>query len=202
HTRGPNPRVEIVGAEFVETLRDDGVPGIFFSAHLANWEVACIAAAEFGLPLGQIYRSADNPWIDWLFRRMRSSIAGERIPKGREGARQLVRTMRDGGHLAIMADQKLNEGLPVPFFGRDAMTPTAPASLALRFRCPLVPTRVERLPGVRFRITFFPPLAFSDTGDADRDVRLMLTEMNRTIEGWVREHPEQWFWVHRRWPDS
>lgn len=200
-TYGADARVEVLGRENLAGLRDDGVPGIFFSAHLANWEIACIATTQHDVPVGQIYRSADNPFIDNLFRRMRSCISGLRIPKGRDGARQALMLMRDGGHLALLVDQKLNEGMAIPFFGRDAMTPTAPARLALRFRCPVVPVRVERLPDVRFRITFFPPLDLPDTGDGDEDTRLLLTEMNRIIEGWVRERPEQWFWVHRRWPD-
>ncbi len=194
-------RIEALGVENIDLMREDGRPGILFSAHMANWEISCVATSYFGVPTGHIYRPAENPYIDRLFTRMRSCITGLRIPKGRDGARQALLHMRDGGHLALLVDQKLNEGMPIPFFGRDAMTPTAPARLALRFRCPVVPVRVERLPDVRFRITFFPPLELPDTGDSETDTRLLLTEMTRIIEGWVRERPEQWFWVHRRWPD-
>ena len=198
---GPDARIEVVNGEILERLREDGQPGILFAAHLTNWEVGCIVPTQFDMPVGQIYRSANNPIINGLFRRMRSCIAGPRIPKGRDGARQALLWMRDGGHLAFMIDQKLNEGMPIPFFGRDAMTPTAPARLALRFRCPVVPSQVERLPGVRFRITVFPPLDLPDTGDSVKDTQLLLTEMTGIVEGWIRERPEQWFWVHRRWPD-
>lgn len=194
-------RVEVIGAENVDRLREDGQPGILFSGHLANWEVACILTTWLNLPVGQIYRVAENPLIERMFQRMRSCIAGKRIRKGRDGAREALLLMRDGGHLALMVDQKMNEGMPIPFFGRDAMTPTAPARLALRFRCPVVPVHVERLSGARFRITFLPPLDLPDTGDSDTDTRLLLTEMSRIIEGWVRARPEQWLWVHRRWPD-
>src|SRR3546814_5909244 len=93
----------------------------------------------------------------------------------------------------------MNEGLPIPFLGHDAWTATAPAALALRFRCPLIPVRVERLSGVRFRITVDPPMALPDTGDRQTDIRLLLTRMTAMLEGWIRERPEQWFWVHRRW---
>lgn len=200
-TPGDHGRVEVIGAENLAGLREDGLPGILFSAHMANWEIACIATTYFDVPVGQIYRVAENPFIERLFQKMRSCISGKRIRKGRDGAREALLLMREGGHLALLVDQKMNEGMAVPFFGRDAMTPTAPARLALRFRCPVVPVRVERQPDVRFRITFFPPLDLPDTGDGDGDTRLLLTAINRIIEGWVRERPEQWFWVHRRWPD-
>ncbi len=197
----PDSRIEVIGREHLEALRDDGRPGIVFSAHLANWELDCLVAAQLGLPLGQIYRSAANPWLDRLFRRARSCIGGELFPKGRTGAAAVVRFMRAGGHLGVLVDQKMNEGIPIPFFGRDAMTATAPAELALKFNAPLVPARMERLPGVRFRLTVYPPMDLPDTGDRNADLRLLLTRMTAMIEEWIREHPEQWFWVHRRWPD-
>src|SRR3546814_15534478 len=87
----------------------------------------------------------------------------------------------------------MNEGLPIPFLGHDAWTATAPAALALRFRCPLIPVRVERLSGVRFRITVDPPMTLPDTGDRQTDIRLLLTRMNAMLAGWIRERPEQWF---------
>ena len=99
-----------------------------------------------------------------------------------------------------MVDQKLNTGIAVPFFGRPAMTAPMPAQLALRFKCPLVPIRFERLPGVRYRVTFCEPLELPDSGDKDADALALMTEINQILESWIRERPEQWFWVHRRWP--
>jgi KDO2-lipid IV(A) lauroyltransferase len=110
--------------------------------------------------------------------------------------------MRDGGHLGLLIDQKMNEGIPVPFFGRDAWTATAPADLALKFKAPVVPARIVRLPGARFKIEVFPPMELPDTGDRKADVRTLITQMTALIEGWIRDNPEQWFWVHRRWPNE
>jgi Kdo2-lipid IVA lauroyltransferase/acyltransferase len=109
--------------------------------------------------------------------------------------------LRQGDHLTMLADQKLNDGVPVPFFGRDAMTAPALALLARRFDCDLLPARVERLKGARFRLTVFPPLGLPRSGNAHADVAALLGEVNRTLEGWIRDRPEQWFWLHRRWPD-
>jgi KDO2-lipid IV(A) lauroyltransferase len=109
--------------------------------------------------------------------------------------------LRRGAHLTMLADQKMNDGIPVPFFGRPAMTAPALAALALRFDCDLLPARVERLSGARFRLTVFPPLPLPRSGDHHADVATLMTRVNQTLERWVRDRPEQWFWLHRRWPD-
>jgi KDO2-lipid IV(A) lauroyltransferase len=109
---------------------------------------------------------------------------------------------RSGGVLALLVDQKLNEGMAVPFFGRDAMTAPAVAHFALKFGMPIYPSRVERLKGARFRVTVYPPMQMTPTGDLEQDTRRVLTDMNRQLEGWIRERPEQWLWIHKRWPES
>jgi len=95
----------------------------------------------------------------------------------------------------------MNDGIPIPFFGRPAMTAPALAEFALRFDCPVVPARVERLRGARFRITLYPPMDLPRTGDRRADVVAIMTKINAVIEEWVRERPDQWLWLHNRWPD-
>ena len=113
------PRVEVIGAEFVDELREDGRGGIFFSGHIANWEVCCMAATQRGVPVFQAYRAPNNPLIDPIIDRIRTRALGvRRYAKGASGARQLVKHLKAGDHLALLIDQKLNEGIPVPFFGR------------------------------------------------------------------------------------
>jgi KDO2-lipid IV(A) lauroyltransferase len=123
------------------------------------------------------------------------------VAKGAEGAIKLARILARGGHAGMLVDQKLNAGIAVPFFGRDAMTAPAAMQLGLRFRIPIVPLRTERLGGARFRITLLPPLEPPATGDRDADVRILMERMNALLETWIRERPEQWLWVHKRWPD-
>ena len=118
-------RVEVVGAEYVDQLREDGIGGIFVSGHIGNWEITSLGAIQRGMPLVQIYRAANNPWVDRLLERCRAPIGGRNYPKSRRGARNIVEALNSGEHLAMLVDQKYNEGIPVPFFGRDAMT--APA---------------------------------------------------------------------------
>ncbi|MBI4185241.1 MAG: lipid A biosynthesis lauroyl acyltransferase [Proteobacteria bacterium] len=194
-------RIEVVGAEVIDRLRDDGRPGIFFSGHLGNWEALAISAARRGLPLTLVFRAPDNPLIDALVRRVRRGIAGGLVPKGAAGARRLVATLAAGGHLGLLVDQKMNDGIAVPFFGREAMTAPALVQLALRFDCPVVPARIERLKGARFRITLFPPLDLAKAGERQADILETMRRVNAVLEGWIRERPEQWLWVHRRWPD-
>ncbi len=101
----------------------------------------------------------------------------------------------------MLVDQKQNDGIPVPFFGRDAMTAPAIGRLALRFNCPVVPIRTERLDGARFRFTVLPPIELAPTGDGAFDVAAAMARINALIEEWVRARPGQWLWLHRRWPD-
>lgn len=197
---GPGDRIEMIGGEHIATLRDDGAPGIFFSGHLGNWEVISLAATLSGVPLDRIYREANNRLVEWLYRHGRASVEGALVPKGREGAKQLIRSLKDGRHLGLLVDQKMNDGIPVPFFGIDAMTAPALAELAVRFRCPVVGSRIVRLKGARFRIEAEPPVTFEPSGDHQADVRRVMTYVNGRLEAWVREHPEQWLWLHNRWP--
>ncbi|RAU21743.1 lauroyl acyltransferase [Paramagnetospirillum kuznetsovii] len=194
-------RVELIGGEYVDLLRDDGQAGIFISGHLGNWELNGAVAVARGLPLNLVYRAANNPWIEDLYRRGRKSAATALIQKGSEGARQALLVLKQGGHLGMLVDQKMNDGVAIPFFGRDAMTAPAVAQFATKFKCPLVPARVERLTGANFRLTVYPPMEFPHTGDPHDDNRLLLIRINALLEEWVREHPDQWLWVHRRWPE-
>ena len=198
---GGEGRIQVVGAENVDRMRDDGRPGIFFSGHLANWEILSLAATQRGVPLERIYRAANNRLVEWLYRRRGVGVEGALIPKGAAGARQLVRSLEKGKHLGMLVDQKMNDGIAVPFFGHDAMTAPALADLALRFDCPVVPARVERLDGARFRITIYAPMELARTADRRADLAAAMAKVNALFERWVRERPEQWLWLHNRWPD-
>ncbi|MAH83191.1 MAG: hypothetical protein CBB68_02360 [Rhodospirillaceae bacterium TMED8] len=193
--------VEVVGIEHVELLRDDNEPGIFFSGHIGNWEIVSLGATQYGLPLDRVYRAANNRMLEWVFRLGRRSITGELIPKGSIGARQLLKSLYLKRHLGMMADQKMNDGIPIPFFGRDAMTAPGLAEMAVRYKCPVVGARVRRYPGPRFKLIIDPPLNFTPSGDRHRDVKSIMTMINVRLEEWIREAPEQWLWVHNRWPD-
>lgn len=191
------PGWELLGGEHLPR----GGQAILFSAHMANWELLPRAAAQAKLRLGGFYRAPDNPFVDTLLRAMRFAESDIPLfPKGRRGARMALRHLSNGEALGLLADQKLNEGLELPFFGHPAMTAPAPAELALRFRCPLIPVQVLRIGACRFRIVVEPPLELPDTGDRQADVRAVMVAVNARIESWIRERPGEWLWLHRRFP--
>ncbi|HEX9535332.1 MAG TPA: lauroyl acyltransferase [Stellaceae bacterium] len=196
----PGGRVETHGVEHMNRAVAAGRRVIIFSGHIANWEIAMLAAVQYGIEVAQIYRAANNPLVDRMITRFRGT-GGELIPKGTVAARRAIAVLRRGAHLTMLADQKMNDGIPVPFFGRTAMTSSALASLALRFDCDVLPARVERLGGARFRLTVFPPLSLPRSGDHHTDAATLMAQVNQILEGWIRDRPEQWFWLHRRWPD-
>ncbi len=193
-------RVAIAGLEHLDRAIAVGHKVIIFGGHLGNWEIAAIAAGQYGIDVAQIYRAANNPLVDRMIARFRGT-QGEFIPKGAIASRRALAALRRGAHLTLLVDQKLNDGIPVPFFGRPAMTAPALALLALHFDCAVLPARVERLRGARFRLTIHPPLELPRSGNRTADVAALMRAVNQTLECWIREHPEQWFWLHSRWPD-
>jgi Kdo2-lipid IVA lauroyltransferase/acyltransferase len=196
-------RVELVGRENLELLRDDGQPGLFVAAHMGNWELAATTAVMQGIPIILVYREANNPWVEKLYRRYRAHAApGGQIAKGPEGAREIMQALKSGGHVGMLVDQKMNDGIAVPFLGREAMTAPAVGRFAVRFKCPVVPARVERLQGARFRVTICPPLDHTLCGDAHQDTLNLMTVINDQIGAWIRERPGQWLWLHKRWPEN
>jgi KDO2-lipid IV(A) lauroyltransferase len=187
----------------LRALRDRGGPAILFSGHLANWEIGLPVAASLGLAVSWFYRAASNPAADAAIQGMRCEAMGAEVPmfaKGSTGAREALAHLRRGGVLGMLVDQKLNEGLAVPFFGRLAMTTPALAQFALRFRCPVIPVHPVRLGPARFRVICEPPMALPDTSDRTADVYALSLAMNATLERWIREQPECWLWLHQRWP--
>jgi KDO2-lipid IV(A) lauroyltransferase len=195
-----NSRVEVVGGEHVDALRDDGKTGLLFAGHIANWEISPLAGVKRGLTVHLVYRRANNPLFDSIVQKGRAVLGGDLYPKGSDGAKQVLRAMIRGDHMAMLVDQRMNDGIAVPFLGRDAMTASAIAELAIRFDCPVVPARVERLKGARFRVTFEPPLVKPATGERKADVKALMTMINDRLSDWIRARPEQWLWVHNRWP--
>jgi Kdo2-lipid IVA lauroyltransferase/acyltransferase len=193
-------RIEVVGEEHLLAAGDPARPTFLLSGHLANWEILTVVPRSRGIPLTAVYRRPNNPIVHWLLMRLRGEVAGL-LPKGAEGARGTIKLLREGGNPGLLVDQKMNDGIAVPFFGRDAMTVTAPAELALRYKAAIVLARMERLGGAHFRLTLLPPLAIPEAASREAAVRQIMTRVNAQLEAWIRERPEQWLWLHRRWPD-
>jgi KDO2-lipid IV(A) lauroyltransferase len=197
----PGERIEVVGEEHLAAAKQEAHGALFFTGHLANWEVSGLPVIQYGIDMAYVYRAPNNPFVDRLLSRVRGrDITQNAIAKGASGAREMVRQVRQGGYTAMLVDQKMNDGIAVPFFGRDAMTAPALAQLAFKFDLPVWPVRVERLKGCRFRATVYPKLELPRSGDAAEDVAEAMRRVNATLEDWIRERPGQWLWLHNRWP--
>lgn len=191
----------VEGLEILETLRDDGRPGIVFGAHLANWEITGpVLLLQAKLPIGLVYRAPNNPDVAVRLDRARSlNGALKTFPKSLSGMRRFVTHLREGGHAGILIDQKYNEGVEALFFGRPAMTSPAFIQLCQKFDAPLVPFQIVRTGGARFRLIAHPPLAVTDETGAPLPVEVVIARAHALLESWIRQTPEQWLWLHRRW---
>jgi KDO2-lipid IV(A) lauroyltransferase len=204
------PGWEVTGQDVLADLAARGGPAIFFSGHLGNWEILPRAALQSGLPVASFYRAAQNPRVDAIINTIRrkavhTEAAGDTprmFPKGANGARQAVAHLRAGGFLAMLVDQKLNDGIRSNFFGLPAMTAPAAASFALHFRCPLIPAAAQRIGPARLRLVVEKPLWLPDSGDRAADVAALTQQVNDVLERWIRADPQSWLWLHRRWPAS
>jgi len=196
-------RLEVVGMERLHAIRDSGKPVVFVSGHLANFETMAAVILASGVPCQITYRAANNPYVDEQIRAARARYGVKLFaPKGGDGARELLAGMQRGESVALMNDQKFSEGPEVEFFDQPVNAAPGPSRLALRFGTVIVPMSVVRLPGVRFRVTAHEPIELARTGDRTADIAAGVQAITSFVEDRVREHPADWFWVHKRWPDK
>jgi KDO2-lipid IV(A) lauroyltransferase len=181
-------------------LRDDDRPALFFAAHLANWEMPAIAAARYGMVAAALYRTPNNRGIAGEILKLRRDSMGELIPAGIAAPLKLVRAIERGAHVGMLVDQRFGRGPRVPFFGRPVAANPLIAELARRFEgVPVHGVRAIRLPCGRFRMDMTPEIILPRDAEGRVDVAAATAAINAVIEGWVREHPGQWLWMHRRW---
>ncbi len=192
-------RIHFEDPEFIAHYRDSGSPLMFVGAHMANWEIAPKAASILGMPLVLIYRPVKNPFVDRLIHRIRLAFCVSMHAKGMRGASQAIRAIRAGQSVGMLIDQKMNDGVAIPFFGMEAMTAPAAAEIAIKYDCPLIFCRIERENGAHFRVTFTQIEKPATNDTAALDAVELMRSVHTILERWIRARPEQWFWVHKRW---
>jgi Kdo2-lipid IVA lauroyltransferase/acyltransferase len=180
-------------------LRDDGKPALCFAAHLANWELPALAAAKHGLPSAVVYRMPNNKGVAGEIARIRAGLMGRLIRSRPEAALEMAAALNAGEHLGMLVDQHWSRGVDVTFFGRRCKANPTIARLARQYDCPVLGVRVIRLPERRFRIACAGQLVLPRAADGRVDVPASMQTITSIVEGWIREHPEQWLWFHRRW---
>ncbi len=183
---------------FVDLL-EDGKPALCFAAHMGNWELPAVAAAAHGLPSAVVYRMPNNKAVAKEISRIRAPLMGHLIRTRSHAALEMAAALERGEHLGMLVDQHFSRGVDVTFFGRRCKANPTIARLARQFDCPVLGVHVIRLPGRRFRIVADGPLELPRDAAGQVDVKAATQMITDVVEGWVREHPEQWLWFHRRW---
>ena len=191
--------IEIVNGEAFQKLRDDGLPAILFTGHIANFELLPMVAAKFGLQIQSMYRRPNNKYAASQVVESRRDLGKNLVASGAGASFHLMSALDRGEHVGLLVDQKFRRGIKIPFFGKEAKTNPLLAKLARRYDCPVHGARTVRLPDGRFRLEITDELVLPRDENGDVDIRGTTELVTSVVEGWVREYPEQWLWMHRRW---
>jgi KDO2-lipid IV(A) lauroyltransferase len=185
--------------ELFDRLRDDGKPALFFACHLGSWELPALAAVAHGLDAAILYRRLNIEAADRAIERIRSVNMGTLIPAGRSAPLKLAEALQNGKHVAMLVDQYLTNGVEVTFFGRKTTANPMLARLRRQVECPIHGTRIIRLPNNRFRAEVSEEVKPVLDASGQIDIQGTMQAVTSVVEGWVREYPDQWLWLHRRW---
>jgi KDO2-lipid IV(A) lauroyltransferase len=187
--------------ELFHRLRHDGKPALIFASHLANWELPALVAARHGLDTAVLFRPPNIRAVSDAVLKIRAGAMGTLVATGLDAPVKLGRMLEANRHVAMLADQHFVKGVEVTFFGRSCRANPLIAQLARHVDCPIHGARVVRRPDDRNRFYIEMTQAVAPVRDAQGqvDVQGTMQAITTVIEGWVREHPEQWLWLHRRW---
>jgi Kdo2-lipid IVA lauroyltransferase/acyltransferase len=180
-------------------LRLDGKPALIFASHLGNWELPALAAVAHGLDAAILYRRPNIASADRIIQEMRQVKMGTLIPAGRNAPLQLAEALQKGQHVAMLVDQYWTNGVEVTFFGRKTRANPTLARLLRQVECPVHGVRIIRLPGHRFRAELSEEIMPVRDASGQIDIQGTMQAITSVIEGWIREYPDQWLWLHRRW---
>jgi len=186
----------------IQMLRDaqkQGKGGFVCSAHFGNWEldVAKLVGPDF--PLDPVYRKANNPWLNKLMFERRTGV---KIPKGSLGARMMLECLNRGDFIAILCDQKLREGMEIPFFGKPAMTATGMVAIAIKKDVPIFLVKSLRNPDKTFTFSVEQKVEIPKGLEYQETLKSVMTTINNIYWSWIKKNPEQYLWIHRRFDKS
>src|SRR3954451_9095246 len=185
--------------ELFEQIRDDGKPALIFACHLGNWELPALAAVAHGLDAAILYRRPNSASADRAIEKIRAVKMGTLVPAGRDAPLKLAQALQNGQHVAMLVDQYLTSGVEVTFFGRKARGNPMLARLLRQIECPIHGVRIIRLPGHRFRGEISEEVTPVRDAAGQIDIQGTMQAITSVVEGWIREYPDQWLWLHRRW---
>lgn len=194
-------RVELAPgtAEKFAALRDDGRGALIFASHLANWELPALAGPAYGLESAVLFRRPNIAAVDRAVQDIRAVNMGTMIANTHDAPLRLAQALQRGVHVGMLVDQHFGRGVDVTFFGRAIKANPLLARLARQVEVPIHGVRIVRLPGHRFRAELSDEVKPVRDAEGHIDIAATTQAVTSVIEGWVREHPEQWLWLHRRW---
>ncbi len=192
-------RIDVVGKDIFYDMMARERPRIFFTAHIGNFEMFPIAASTLGLDIASLFRAPNNPYVAEEVSRTRRISGSKMVPSRAGAAFALARILEAGGNIGALMDQKFSSGIPTTFFGRACETSPLLPRLARQYEPDIYPARCTRLPGNRYRLELCERLEPPRDAKGRIDADALAQAMNDIVEGWVREHPGQWMWFHRRW---
>jgi Kdo2-lipid IVA lauroyltransferase/acyltransferase len=199
--RPEDSRIEIEPRthELFAQLRLDNKPALIFASHLGNWELPALAAVAHGLDAAILYRRPNIASADRAVEKLRAVNMGTLIPAGRDAPLKLAEALQKGQHVAMLVDQYLTNGVDVTFFGRKTKANPMMARLLRQVECPIHGVRIIRLPGHRFRAELSEEVKPVRDAEGKIDIQGTMQAITSVVEGWIREYPDQWLWLHRRW---
>lgn len=183
----------------LKKMKKNNSGGIIFTAHFGNWEVFSQVFSEFKIPFSAIYREMNNKFVDDIVLKYREKTGMDLIPKGQKGIMKLARNLKNGRKILMLVDQRLSNGIKVPFMGAPSMTTDSVATFALKHDYKVYSAvAFRRSFGCYFDIKI-REFDVINTGNLEQDIRDTTIKVNQEIENWIKQKPEQWFWVHNRW---
>jgi Kdo2-lipid IVA lauroyltransferase/acyltransferase len=185
--------------EKLARLRDDGKPAVLFTSHLASYEVGAIWVEHNGLDLAIFYNPSNFGPLSEQLAEMQKHTMGRLVESGPDAVWRLRDALKSGLHLALFADQHFANGVDVAFFGRRCKANPMAARFAQLFNCPVHGFRAIRLPDNRIQLEFTDEIPMPRGPDGKIDIAAAMQAITTTIENWIRERPEQWLWLQRRW---
>ncbi len=191
--------IDPVSIERFLRLRDDGRGALIFAAHLGNWELPALVGPAYGLDSAVVFRPPNLNAVADAVERIRAVNMGTIVPTERDAPLRLARMLEHGTHAGMLIDQYYAKGVDVVFFGRKTKCNPLLARLAARVECPIHGVRVIRLPNHRFRLELSEQVHPVRDASGKIDVQGTMQAVTDVVENWIREYPEQWLWLHRRW---
>ena len=192
--------IKIVNREILDTIIKKNKPVIFISGHFANFELMSMELVKYGFNLATIYRPLNNFFLNPLMEHLRRKyVCNNQIKKGMAGIRHVMNYVNKNYSVALMIDQRVSEGIRVPFFKKEALTSTLPAQLAIKFGYDIVPIYISRENNDEFILEIEEPIQVQNRTNSEENKSSITLNLNKIIERMVRRNPSQWILTHNRW---